>query len=143
MAAAYFDTSAVVAFYVPEPLSDHVQVAYRSHASRVISDLVEVEFYSALSLRLRIGSLERTEVDRIAQLFRNHVQRRLYDRFQLHAGHYRLARDFIARFDLPLKVPGALHLAICTSEGLTLITGDEQLARNAQTLNIGHELIEP
>lgn len=143
MPAAYLDTSIVVAYYLPEPLSDQIQASYRTQPSRTISDLVELEFVSALSLRLRVGSLDRTRVDRVLSLFMNHLESGLYGRVHLHAGHYRLARGYIARFDLPLKAPDALHLAICASGGMVLITADGQLARNAQALDIEHELIGP
>jgi predicted nucleic acid-binding protein len=65
----------------------------------------------------------------------------LYGRRHLEAGHYRLARDYIARFDLPLKAPDALHLALCSAEDLTLLTADRQLARNAEALDVRTELV--
>lgn len=139
----YFDTSAVVAYYVPELLSDRVQTLYQTERERAISDLVEVEVLSALSLRVRIGGLERTDAERIARLFVRHIEGGLYTRQHLDASHFRLARDFIARFDLPLKAPDALHLAFCAAEGLRILTADEQLARNAQALAIDAYLVEP
>lgn len=142
-AATYFDTSAVVAYYVPEPLSDQVQTYYQTETERTISDLVEVELLSALSLRVRIGDLERTDAERIARLFWRHLEGGVYTRRHLQATHYRLARDFIARFDLPLKAPDALHLALCAAEGLRILTADEQLARSAQALGIEAHLVGP
>lgn len=138
---AYFDTSAVVAYYVPESLSTEVQRLYRAVTERAISDLVEVEVLSALSLRVRIGDLQRTDAERIARMLERHLEGGLYTRRHLHTAHYRLARDFIARFDLPLKAPDALHLALCAAEGLSIITADEQLARNAQALGLEARLI--
>lgn len=60
----------------------------------------------------------------------------------LEAAHYRWARDAIARFDLPLKSPDALHLAAAYVGELRLVTADRQLARNAGALGVRSELIE-
>ncbi len=135
-APIYADTSAVVAYYVPEELSDPVEAILQLHAGPRISDLVEVEFFSVLSLKLRIGDLQRADVDNVAALFLRHIEDGHYTRLHLHAGHFQIARDFIRRFDLPLKAPDALHLAICSIEELRLFTLDQQLARNAEALGI-------
>jgi predicted nucleic acid-binding protein len=139
----YFDTSVVVAYYLPEPLSGRVQEIYENILGPEISELVEVEVVAALSLRLRVGDIRREQAERVAGLFTDHLEEGLYVRRHLHAGHYRLARDFIARFDLPLKSPDALHLAICAAEDLSLFTADRQLARNAEALSVDFELVEP
>ena len=106
-----------------------------------ISALVELEFFAAVSLRVRIGDLARDEAEAVSILFDSHLQDGLYGRRSLDAGHYRLARDYVARFDLPLKSPDALHLALCASEGLTLLTSDRQLARNAEALGVQADLV--
>lgn len=137
----YLDTSVVVAYYVPEPLSTQVQAIYTTQTAPVISEFVELEFFAALSLRLRTRDLERTQVDRVASLFLTHLEGGWYTRIHLHAGHYLAARSFIARFDLPLKSPDALHLAVSAAESLPLITADQQLARNAQALGLEVQLL--
>lgn len=95
----YLDTSVVVAYYIPEPLSVRVQEVYNTDTERAISELVELEFFYTLSSRLRIGDLERRQVERVADLFSTHVQGGLYTLLHLNAGHYQLARALIARFD--------------------------------------------
>lgn len=106
-----------------------------------VSTLVELEFFAALSLRTRIGDLNREEAEEVSTLFDSHLRDGLYRRRSLDTGHYRLARDYIARFDLPLKSPDALHLALCASEELTLLTADRPLARNAEALDVRTELV--
>lgn len=137
----YADTSALVAYYVPEEFSDQIQSILQAHPGPAICDLVELEIYSALSLKLRTGELERSAIVQIAALFLRHLETGLYKRISLHVDHYRVARGFISRFDLPLKAPDSLHLAICAIEGLRLLTLDEQLARNAAALGIEVESI--
>jgi predicted nucleic acid-binding protein len=80
---------------------------------------------------------------RVAELFVSHLEDGLYERLHLGAGHYRTARNYIARFELPLKSPDALHLAICDARDFTLLTADRQLARNAGALGVDVELVEP
>lgn len=139
----YLDTSVVVAYYLPEALSTRAQAIYTAQAAPAISELVELEFFAALSLRLRTGDLERTQAERVASLFLSHLDGGWYTRIHLHAGHYVAARSFIARFDLPLKSPDALHLAVSASERLPLVTADRQLARNAESLGLEVELVRP
>ncbi len=122
---SYLDPSMLVAYYGPEPLSRRVQQVLSSAPSVTLSELAQAEFFAALSLCLRIGDLARTNVDQIANMFLNH-----------------LARTFIARFDLPLKTPDALHLAAASFARLQLITADRQLARNARALGIDVALLE-
>lgn len=131
----------MVAYYLPEPLSVRAQAIYSVPRELAISELVELEFFSTLSLLLRTGHLERTQAERAASLFLSHLEGGWYSRIHLHAGHYLAARGFIARFDLPLKSPDALHLAVAAGERLPLITADQQLARNADGLGIEVELV--
>jgi predicted nucleic acid-binding protein len=138
---SYLDTSIVVAYYIPEPLSTRAQAIYTARTAPTISELVELEFFAALSLRLRVGDLERAQVEQIASLFLSHLEGGLYTRIHLHAGHYLAARNLIARFDLPLKSPDALHLAVSGAENLELITADHQLARNAERLGRTVQLV--
>jgi hypothetical protein len=48
----------------------------------------------------------------------------------------RLANIFVRRFDLRLRVPDALHAAICRRLGMRLVTLDRRLAAAAWTLEI-------
>ncbi|HHE47931.1 MAG TPA: hypothetical protein ENL11_03215 [Candidatus Acetothermia bacterium] len=47
-----------------------------------------------------------------------------------------MARDWIGRFDLPLRAPDALHLAVAFTAGLPLVTADQVLAQSAEALGI-------
>jgi predicted nucleic acid-binding protein len=140
---SYFDTSLVVAYYLPEAISARAQAVYDADPRPTASELVEVEFFSALSLRVRVGDVPRDHAERAARLFLTHLDDGLYARIALNTGHYRRARDLLARFDLPLKAPDALHLAVAAAEALRLVTVDEQLARNARALGLDVELVGP
>jgi uncharacterized protein len=137
----FVDTSIVIAFYLPEAYSQQVQALYATQPVPIISNLVEVEVVSVFSRLVRTQSLTLEEAQQAAVLFSSHVEQGFYRRLSLHTGHYRTARDYIARFDLPLKAPDALHLAAAALEQLSLVTADRQLARNAERLGITVELL--
>ena len=139
----FLDASAVAAYYVKETNSDLVQEIYRRDAEFYVSELVELEVYSVVSRLVRVGSLDIELARQAGALFDEHLEAGLYTRLHLRADHYRWARDAIARFDLPLKSPDALHLAAAQRGGLRLVTADRQLVRNAESLDVAFELIAP
>ncbi|MEK8090793.1 type II toxin-antitoxin system VapC family toxin [Thermithiobacillus plumbiphilus] len=132
----YLDTSALVPYYYPEPLSARVQQILQAQSQRVISEAVEVELHSALARKVREHALTPSGAQRIATLFLRHVEDGIFSRLSLRSAHYRLAREWIGRFDLPLRTLDALHLATAAFESLPLVTADEQLARSASILGI-------
>ena len=71
-----------------------------------------------------------------------HLEQNFYRRLELKNHHYRQAYTYLARFDLPLKAPDALHLATASLERLPLVTADRQLARNAESLGLEVDLLE-
>lgn len=139
----YLDTSVVVAYYLPEPLSHQAQRILQTQTRPTISELVEVEMFSALSLRVRTGSLSREDALKVSDLFVSHLRAGVYTRLHVRAGHYRRARELIGRFDLPLKAMDALHLAIASTEEVRLLTADQQLGRNASALGIDFDVVNP
>jgi predicted nucleic acid-binding protein len=133
----YLDTSAIVPYYVPEKLSDVVeQLLQKQEDKPIISQLVEVELFSALSRRVRMGEVSQNDARRITELFENHLNESLYRLVLLKNQHYRLARDWIFRFDLPLRTLDALHLAVYSINNFSLVTADDKLAQSATILGI-------
>lgn len=137
----YLDTSVIVAYYIPEALSQVVQERLHTATILTVSELTQTEFIAALALRQRIGDLSLADIQQVTMLFKQHVDRRLYRSLHLNSAVYGQARDYIARFDLPLKAPDALHLAAAALEQLPLVTADRQLARNAEAVGVAVELI--
>ena len=75
----YLDTSAVVPYYVPENLSNIVERLLQQQEDQpIISQLVEVELFSALSRRVRMSELSRNDALAITELFKNHINEGLY-----------------------------------------------------------------
>jgi predicted nucleic acid-binding protein len=137
----YLDTSVVVAYYCPEPLSEKAEALITAHAQPALSTLTEVEMFSAISRKIREGDVSRSDGSRIIAKFLIHIDDHFYKRFPLEANHYKLARDWIGQFNTPLRTLDALHLAIASLEGLTIITADEAFSRSAEILAINTILL--
>lgn len=132
----YVDTSVLVAYYCAEPLSARAERMVRAEVGPVISDLTEVEFFSALSRKARAGELEVADAARIGTEFLAHLQSNLYRRVPMERRHFELARSWMARLGVPIRTLDALHLAVAAAERLPLATLDRALARTARTLGV-------
>jgi uncharacterized protein len=58
----------------------------------------------------------------------------------LHAADARLACAYVRHFDLMLRAPDALHLAIARRLDATLVTFDQRMARAAAALGIAAQM---
>jgi len=132
----YLDTSVVVAYYCPEPLSHRAERLIRALYRPSVSDLTEVEFRSALSRKVRVGELDVMGATRIVSAFSTHLEEGLYTRVSLERRHHQMAGEWLGRFALVLRTLDALHLAVAASGGFGLATADAALAQSAKTLGI-------
>jgi predicted nucleic acid-binding protein len=138
----YIDTSVLVAYYCPEPLSEKVEAFISSHMQPAISALTEIEMFSAISRKVREKSIDRKDADRIAAKFMSHLDNDYFTYLPVEAHHFRLARDWIGMFKLSLKTLDSLHLAIASSEGLSIVTTDKSLSKSAKGLGLNTILLE-
>ena len=139
---AYIDTSVLVGYYCPEPLSAAAEKLIREADGPTISPLTEVEFCSALAVKVRTRELSVKTAERLLSQFRLHLEERLYRIVPVGVREYLLAADWISRFAVPLRPVDALHLATAFSNGLELITADRALARCAGRFGVEHRLIQ-
>ncbi len=137
----YLDTSVIAPFYWQEHLSEVAQELLRNEAEVALSQLVEVELFSALSRRVRMGEISQSQAGAIADRFEVHIDDGFYTRLPVKALHYRLAQDWIRRFDTPLLTLDALHLEIASAQGIRLITADRGLAGSAEAFGVEVELL--
>jgi len=138
----YIDTSVIAAYYCPEPLSEKAEDFFLSHPQPAISSLTDVELFSAVARKVREGSLDRSDGSRITAKFLSHVDDSYYTLLPVLPNHYRLARDWIGQFHVPLKTLDALHLSIASSTGRTMVTSDRQIATAAKRLAVDVLLLE-
>jgi uncharacterized protein len=105
----------------------------------LISDFAAAEVASALSRLTWMGLLDRT--DAAARLGDFEVWRAAASSpVDVHAPDVRLAYAYVRRFDLMLRAPDALHIAIARRLDLTLVTLDRRLANAAEALGIAVEM---
>ena len=138
----YLDTSIIVAYYCPEPLSEKVENIITDHAMPAISSLTELELFSAISKKIREGSMDCNDGNKIIAQFLAHMDDLFYDRLPIESHHYTLARDWIGRFTSPLRSLDAIHLAVASLSASTLITADKSLAKSAEMLSVDVYLIK-
>ena len=137
----YFDTSVVVAFYCPEPLSDKAERALRHAKTLIISPLVEVELASAVSRKVRERSVAVTDAARIIAEFKTHVDQGVFQMVSISSIHFSCAFHWLSSFITPLRTFDAIHCAVASQANETIITADAGLARSAKILHVKHTLL--
>lgn len=137
----YIDTSVLVAYYCPEPLSPQAERLLRSAVRPSISDLTEVEFASAVRRKVLGGKLNNRQAAKILAQFAAHAAADLYTRLPLERHHFRLAGDLISRLSLPLRALDALHLSVASAGALELVTADKPLSESAARAGVRATLL--
>jgi len=138
----YVDTSVLVAYYCPEPLSEKVEAFLTTHVQPIISALTEIELFSAVSKKVRTKEIKRKDAGRVVARFLADIENGYYTYLPVEASYYRLARDWIGMFSLSLRTLDALHLAISSSEGIDIVTTDPGLFKSAKALSMKAILLE-
>jgi hypothetical protein len=132
----YVDTSVLVAYYCPEPLSDKVEAYLRAYTKPSVSALTEIELLSALSKKVRAKEMKRNDATRVIARFLADLESGYYTYLSVEVAHFRLARDWLGMFRLNLRTLDALHLAIASSQGYSIITADMNLSKSAKGLGL-------
>ena len=132
----YFDASAFVSFFLGDVHSDGVRVFVERQPSVVVSDLTLIEFASAVSRAVRTRRLSPA---RGQELLLDVDVWALNEaiRFDISTADIRVADRHVRQFDLGLRPPDAIHIAICQRLGLALATCDELQANAARVLGVG------
>ncbi|MFO8073938.1 MAG: type II toxin-antitoxin system VapC family toxin [Polyangia bacterium] len=128
------DTSALVAYYIPEPKSDEVNRLLGSVECAAISTLTEVELVSAVSRRVRAAEISREDGQRVVSRFLSQVDGGLYRMFPLARREHGRARELLGSFEHPLRTLDALHLAVVLRNDLVLVTADVALKETARRI---------
>ena len=132
----YLDASVILPILVKEPASAVVDAFMSTVQQELwVSDFAAAEVASALSRLVRIGRLQAT--DGAARLSDFDVWRAAMTRpAEIHAVDVRLAAAYVRRFDLALRAPDALHLAVAERLEVPLVTLDRRLAAAARELGV-------
>lgn len=121
-------------YYYPEPMSRAVERWVRRLRQPAVSDLAELEVMSAIARKARDRTMSQEDGRNVAAMFLAHLEGGYYTRVPVRREHYRLARDWISRFEIHLSTLDALHLAVSSLAGLQLATADRTLARHARAV---------
>lgn len=138
--SAYLDTSVLLPTLIAEPATEAVYDCLGAdNQELLISDFAAAEVASALSRLVRIALL--TEADASARLADFDAWRAAMSLpVDIGASDARLAYIYARRFDLGLRAPDALHLAIARRLDATLVTLDRRLASAAREMGMEVEV---
>lgn len=131
----YVDTSALVPLFIPQDVSSDAQTFIAREQSVLVSDYGAGEFSSVMSRLVRTGYRTPEIALELCNAFDEWVLRRVL----LVEGtntDVRAATLLVRQFDLMLKLPDAIHLAICRRIGATLLTFDVPMRRAAERLKV-------
>ena len=137
----YLDASFLIPMLVQEEASGVVS-AYlvASEQELLVSDFAAAEVASGLSRLVRTGLL--TAAGGAARLADFDAWRAATSSpADVHAADLRLAYAYVRRFELMLRAPDALHLAIARRIDATLVTLDRRLVKAAEELGITVEAL--
>jgi predicted nucleic acid-binding protein len=137
----YLDASVLMPAVIEEPGSAAVRLYLSAHRDdRLISDFAAAEVAAAISRLIRMRLLTGEEAS--ARLSDFEIWRAATSSSaEVHPADVRLAYAYVRRFDLGLRAPDALHLAIVHRLDATLVTLDRRLTRAAQEVGITVEVL--
>jgi uncharacterized protein len=138
--SAYLDTSVLLPTLIVEPTTEAVyKFLGGDKGELLVSEFAAAEVASALSRLVRMALL--TEADASARLADFDAWRvAMTSTVDIQPSDARLAYVYVRRFDLRLRAPDALHLAIARRLDAALVTLDRRLATAAGELGVAVEM---
>lgn len=137
----YLDASVLVPTVVKQLTSAVVEAWLRaSPRDLLVSDWAAAEVSSALSRFVRTGAQTLEQATRALAAFDAWRARFTAD-IVLIESDVRRADAYVRRFELKLLTPDALHLALASRLGATLVTSDIRLASAGPPLGLATELL--
>ncbi|MBW1961580.1 MAG: type II toxin-antitoxin system VapC family toxin [Deltaproteobacteria bacterium] len=137
----YIDTSVLVAYYCPEPMSETVERFLKGIEGPTISSLTEVELVSAIARKIREKELSVGDGNRIINQYLLHRKDAILLLIAITDAHFQAAFKMLSRFSPPLKTLDALHLSVAMVNDLVIVTADRRLKNAAKHLGIKSRLI--
>jgi uncharacterized protein len=137
----YLDASVMLPMLVKEPASAAVDAFMATVQQEVwVSDFAAAEVASALSRLVRAAHLQAT--DAAARLSEFDIWRAaMTSTVDIQASDTRLAYIYVRRFDLRLRAPDALHVAVARRLDAVLVTLDRRMATAAIDLGVTVEML--
>ena len=137
----YIDTSVIVAALTKEPHTPRAERLLTARSDALaISHWTIAEFSSALSVKLRVGTINRERRDAALAAF-NVMSTDSFVLLQITSSHFLSAARLADRSQQGLRAGDALHLAIAEEQGATLCTLDKRLSVAGKALGVATRLI--
>ena len=92
----YIDTSVLVAYYCPEPISEAAERLLQRVETPVISSLTEVELVSAIARKVRGKELSAGDGNRIINQYRSHRKDAILRLISLTEAHFQAAFNMLS-----------------------------------------------
>jgi predicted nucleic acid-binding protein len=134
----YIDTSALVKWYLEEPLSAEFEAYVAAQSGVCISRLTVVELRCALARRRRSGEIDQHYEIAAVSTFDTDIRRGYLQVLQVEDTFYTEARKMIEQLaDVPLRTLDALHLATAKAHRCRhFATADKTQANAAKALGL-------
>lgn len=131
----YVDTNLFIAALVEESATETVLAWFESQSAILMaSDWTFVELTSALGLKVRRGEISTAQADATHNLFETTMLPALVV-LPVDTAVFARAQLLMRRYELGLRAPDALHLALCLAEDdCILATADQTLHTAARRL---------
>lgn len=123
----YFDTSALVPNYVPEPFSTGASVISSRSCFRFVSSLAIAEFSCALRAKQLRGSISDDGRTLANSFFRKHLEETIFKQVVPVSADYEDVEEICLLTHVPIRTPDALHLAIARRLETTMVSADSRL----------------
>jgi uncharacterized protein len=138
----YLDASLLVAALTKEAETErmHIWLGEQAKDTLHISDWVMAEFYSALSMKLRMGQLAIEERAASLAAFKILAKESLRN-LSVEKMHFERAAQYATQYELGLRAGDALHLAIAGACGAEICTLDKRLAQAGKTCSVLTKLV--
>ena len=137
----YFDTSALLPYYRPEPLSERVQALLMAGSPVAISMLVDVEMASALSRIVRMGECSNQDAARVQNAFAADVEKGCFHYLAVDVAVFQQAQHWLLEGKTALRTLDALHLACAALAEARFVTADRTLAGAAHMYGVSFHLV--
>jgi predicted nucleic acid-binding protein len=140
--SVYADTSIVVAALTNESRTADAQVWLRAQLTGnvTISDWVITEFSSALSLKLRVGTITADQRAIAMASFRRLIDRS-FEILTITPPMFRNAASFADQHALGIRAGDALHLAVALENGADLWTLDHRMSQAGPAVGVVTRLL--
>ncbi len=138
----YIDTSILVAALTREAETARVQkwLASQVAGDLSISEWVATEFSAVLSIKLRTAQLEPAQRAISLAAFAR-LRKDSLEILPIQSAHFRTAAHFADQYSLGLRAGDALHLAVASELGATILSLDQKLVAAGAALGVSARLL--